>query len=215
MIEIIECPDDPPASRRHWEAPLKGDDVAQMRHLLAQSPPILTPDEWKELVSWCGFHNSPQCLQELLQYAPSSMHPNILLPAAAHGSVSCIQLMIPVTDPKANASEALRCAAQSNHFQVVSKLLPHSDIHANNYEVLYYAIYHENREAIDEICSHVRPSLLAYLTPDMVDFLGFTHKYSWEHFVRTRNQLMKDETLKQTLQTTLPQATRSTKVSKI
>ena len=217
MIEIIELPDDPivPSAYNALTDTLKGDHVEDLRQLLAPHPPTLAPDEWKELISWCGFHDSPHCLQELLQLAPLPLHPHILLPAAVHGHAACIQLMIHVTDPKANASEALRAAAQSNHFDVVSKLLPHSDIHANNYEVLYYAIYHDNRDAIDEICSHVRPSLLSYLTPDMVDFLGFTHKYAWEHFEHTRKNLLKSETLKQTLQTTLPEPSRPSKVSKI
>jgi hypothetical protein len=55
-----------------------------------------------------------------------------LLLAARMGHPDCVELLIPVSDPKADNSSALRVAAENGHLACVELLLPVSDPKANN-----------------------------------------------------------------------------------
>jgi hypothetical protein len=62
-----------------------------------------------------------------------------LAEAARHGHLECVQLLIPVSDPKADDSAALRLAAEHGNWECARLLIPVSDPKADHSQTLRWA----------------------------------------------------------------------------
>lgn len=63
-----------------------------------------------------------------------------LMNAARSGSLECVRLLIPVSDPQKFFNGAIVSAAMSKHYDCVRELLPVSDLESAGVHVLYYAL---------------------------------------------------------------------------
>lgn len=80
--------------------------------------------------------------------------------AAYNGHADILELLIPLSDPKANNSEALRWAAQWGHTDCVILLLPVSDPKANNSEALRRAASKGHAECVKRLIPVCDPKAL-------------------------------------------------------
>lgn len=69
--------------------------------------------------------------------------------AAQNGHIECVELLIPVSDPKAKDSYALRWAAQNGHVQCVELLVPISDPKADHSFALQSAVENGHTPCVD------------------------------------------------------------------
>lgn len=68
--------------------------------------------------------------------------------AACHGHAECVDLLIPVSDPKNGNSWALRHAAENGHAECVKLLIPVSDPKSENSGPLYLAARHGHANCV-------------------------------------------------------------------
>ena len=74
---------------------------------------------------------------------------NALRWAARKGHKECVELLIPVSEPKAEESEALREAADMGHKEIVELLIPVSDPKVNESEALRWAADRGHKECVE------------------------------------------------------------------
>lgn len=79
--------------------------------------------------------------------------------AAMLGYFDIVQLLIPVSDPKANNSEALRFAAEFGHAAVVEVLIPVSDPKAADSQAFMKAVHNGHQKCIDLLISVSDPQV--------------------------------------------------------
>jgi len=86
---------------------------------------------------------------------PLSFHP--LLIAAQNGQLGMVEYLIPLCDPKAKNSLALRIAVQNGWIDVVKTLMPVSDIKAEKSAALIMAAGKGFVEIVKELLPHSSP----------------------------------------------------------
>ena len=74
---------------------------------------------------------------------------NVLRLAAANGHKEIVELLIPLSDPKAWESQALRWAALNGHKEIVELLIPISDPMVWSSAALYYAAWKGHKECVE------------------------------------------------------------------
>ena len=72
----------------------------------------------------------------------------LLIQACIRGNLEEVKRLIPVSDPKANNSSALRLAAEHGHIDIVKLLLPVSDPKALNSEALFEAAVYQRIDIV-------------------------------------------------------------------
>lgn len=77
--------------------------------------------------------------------------------AAVNGHEECVRLLLPGSDPKAEDSQALRLAAGNGHEECVRLLLPHSDPNAENYKALRWAAENGHVECVKHLLAQSAP----------------------------------------------------------
>ena len=85
---------------------------------------------------------------------PKANDSEALRNAANYGFKDCVKALIPVSDPKANDSEALRNAAFKGHVEIVNTLIPISDPKANHSEALIDASRNEDFPCMMALIPH-------------------------------------------------------------
>lgn len=72
-----------------------------------------------------------------------------LAEAAGDGLLSMVELLIPVSDPTYQHSQALRFAAENNHLECVRALISVSDPKSQNSAAIVAMLHHTNQEGVD------------------------------------------------------------------
>ena len=70
------------------------------------------------------------CVKSLMERSDPASINDALAEASTHGHADCARLLLPLADPLAHGSRALRRAAERGHMATVELLLPHSDARA-------------------------------------------------------------------------------------
>lgn len=73
--------------------------------------------------------------------------------AAKEGHIECLRALIPVSNPKAEDYEALRLAIEFNHVECVKMLVPVCDLTFNQSEALVMAVIYQRPECVDLLYS--------------------------------------------------------------
>lgn len=79
---------------------------------------------------------------------PKANYSDALGGAAENGHIECVKLLIPVSNPKAMNSYALRWAAYSGHMECVKILIPVSDPKEDNSAALRFAAQGKHIECV-------------------------------------------------------------------
>lgn len=69
--------------------------------------------------------------------------------AVGNGHIQCVELLIPVSDPKSNDSYALAVAAESGNIQCVALLIPVSQPKKRYSLALQRAVYHGHSQCVE------------------------------------------------------------------
>lgn len=83
-------------------------------------------EQWGPALDWTWAHFTPETLVDLWTKDPD-LRANTLAKSVAGGRVEWVNLLLPLTDPKANKSEALRVAVEQGNDAMVDLLLPLSE----------------------------------------------------------------------------------------
>ena len=117
-----------------------------------------------EALRWAARKGHKEIVELLLPLSdPKAKNSEALREAAMNGHKEIVELLIPVADPKANDSEALYWAACSGHKEIVELLIPVADPKANDSEALYWAACSGRKEIVELLIPVSDPAVAAEL----------------------------------------------------
>ena len=117
----------------------------------------LTPQEIAEVLTnknkalcWAAENGHKEMVELLIPVSdPKAMESEALRWAAYYGHKDIVELLIPVSNPKAYNSSALRLAAYYGHKNIVELLSSVSDPKANNSQALRWAAENGHKECVE------------------------------------------------------------------
>ena len=111
---------------------------------------VQTMEDKAKALLWAARKGHKEIVELLIPISdPKALESQALRWAAYHGHKEIVELLIPVSDPKARGSEALRWAAERGHKEIVELLIPVSDPKANDSEALRWAADRGHKECVE------------------------------------------------------------------
>lgn len=110
------------------------------------------------LLMACQFNRTDIVEQIILKNLDETIYTNALIKASEMGYPKCVELLIPVSNPTADNSQALRVADYNGHSECTTLLFPVSDTDAISCLALRGAAICDNRDCVKLITSVSDPS---------------------------------------------------------
>lgn len=128
----------------------RGDALAIAARLFNSS--LLQKDSTEDLqeaLEWAAIGGHPECIKILIPLCNPKAHDSFALRAAAlNGHPACLALLIPASDPQANDSSALCSAAENGHAECVKLLLECAPPKSKRSRALALAAHHGRLECL-------------------------------------------------------------------
>lgn len=117
-------------------------DREVLKHL--RKFPQATLECWSFAAKGAAKKGHVKFLEEIHATCPQALTGETLQVAARAGQTACVNFLLPLASPKFSNSYALRSACQKNHTQIALILIPLSDTKAERSEACFFAALNDN-----------------------------------------------------------------------